>query len=66
MINCFIELFKDVPSHKHNAVAGEKFKTSTVYYAVKWEQVDVPDEEGHLVAALEAKGISRNMEGNVW
>ena len=49
-----------------NAVAGEKFKTSTVYYAVKWERVDVPDEEGHLVAIGEYKGISKNMEGKTF
>ena len=49
-----------------NAVAGEKFKLSTVYYAVKWEHINVPGEEGHLVAAQEAKGISRNMEGETF
>jgi hypothetical protein len=49
-----------------NVLAGEKFKLSTVYYAVKWERINVADEEGHLVAALEAKGISRNMEGKTF
>ena len=49
-----------------NAVAAQKFKLTTVYYAVKWEQINVPGEEGHLVAAAEAKGISRNMEGKTF
>jgi len=49
-----------------NAGAGQKFKLSTVYYVVKWEQINVGDEEGHLVAAFEAKGISKNMEGKTF
>jgi hypothetical protein len=46
-----------------NAVAGEKFKLRTAKYTVKWEQLDVGDEEGHIIAAHEAKGIVSNMEG---
>lgn len=46
-----------------DAVAGEKFKLRTVMYAVKWEQVDLADEEGHFVGLLEGKGIQTVIEG---
>jgi hypothetical protein len=49
-----------------SVMAGEKFKTTTVYYAVKWEKVDVPDEEGHFIGLGEYKGISKNMEGKTF
>jgi len=49
-----------------NAVAGEKFKLRTVKYNVKWEPVNVPDEEGHVIAVYEHKGISTNMEGKTF
>jgi len=46
-----------------DALAGEKFKLRTVKYSVKWEAIDVGDEEGHAVAIQEAKGIVSNREG---
>ena len=46
-----------------DAVAGEKFKIRTVKQSVKWEQIEVGDQEGHIIAMNEAKGISTNMEG---
>jgi len=46
-----------------DAVAGEKIKLRTVKYAVKWEAINVGDEEGHVVAIQEAKGIVSNREG---
>jgi len=48
-----------------DALAGEKWKGRTVWYAVKWEQVNVPGEEGHLVAVCEAKAIGSRIEGEV-
>jgi hypothetical protein len=49
-----------------NAVAGEKFKGRTVWYATKWEKMDVPGEEKHLVLLQESKGISSNTEGKAF
>jgi len=49
-----------------NAMAGEKHKLRTVFYATKWEQLNVPGEEKHLIALSEAKGISMNMEGKTF
>jgi hypothetical protein len=46
-----------------NAVAGEKFKCRTVTFTTKYTQIDVGDEDGHLVAVWEGKGIQNNMEG---
>jgi len=46
-----------------DALAGEKFKVRTVKQKVKWEQIEVGDQEGHIIAVAEAKGISTNMEG---
>ena len=46
-----------------DALAGEKFKARTVKQKVKWEQIEVGDQEGHIIAVAEAKGISTNMEG---
>jgi hypothetical protein len=46
-----------------NAVAGEKHRLSTVYYTIKWEQMNVPGEEGHGIALWDAKGIIRNKDG---
>ena len=36
-----------------NAMASEKYKSSGVMYAVKWQPINVGDEEGHLVVAKE-------------
>ncbi len=46
-----------------DAVAGEKVKLRLACYMVKFDQVAVGDEEGHLVAVSEAKGISTNLQG---
>jgi hypothetical protein len=46
-----------------DALAGEKFKLRTVKHSVKWEQVNAGDEEGHVVAINETKGIVSNKEG---
>jgi len=48
-----------------DAVAAEKWKGRTVWYTVKWEQVNVPGEEGHLVAVSEAKAIGSRIEGQI-
>ena len=46
-----------------NAVAGEKHRLSTVYHMIKWEQMNVPGEEGHVIALWDAKGVIRNKDG---
>ena len=46
-----------------NGLAGEKFKGRTVHSNTKWQQIDVGDEDGHVVAILESKGVATNMEG---
>jgi hypothetical protein len=46
-----------------NVLAGEKFKARNAYHSVKWEQVNVGDEEGHVVAVYESKAITTNLEG---
>jgi hypothetical protein len=48
-----------------DAVAGEKFKGRTTWHNVKWEQINVPGEEGHVVAVGEGKGINSALVGNV-
>ncbi len=49
-----------------NAVAGEKFKGRTVWHNVKWETIDVPGEEKHLMVVMEHRGISSNKEGKAF
>ena len=46
-----------------DALAGEKVKFRCSVYSVKFENVAVGDEEGHIVAAYEGKGISTNLQG---
>ena len=46
-----------------NVVAGEKFKGRTVGYTTKFQPIDVGNEDGHVVAVWECKGIQTNMEG---
>jgi len=46
-----------------NAMAGEKFKFRTVKHFVKFETINVGDEEGHIIAVSEAKGLVSNKEG---
>jgi hypothetical protein len=40
-----------------NAMAGEKIKLRAHNYLTKWEQVEVGDEEGHIVAVYEGVAI---------
>jgi len=49
-----------------DALAGERFKTRTVYYTVKWEPIEVGDEEGHVLGVAEYRGIVSNMEGKAF
>jgi len=49
-----------------DAVAGEKYKGRSAFYTIKWEQVNVPGEEGHIISAAEYKGISTNTEGKTF
>ena len=46
-----------------NSLAGEKVKFRTGLYGTKWEQVAVGDEEGHVVAVYEGKGLITNLQG---
>jgi len=46
-----------------DALAGEKVKGRIVGYTVKWENVQVGDEEGHVIAVLEDKGIDSGLMG---
>ena len=41
------------------AVAGEKVKCKSegTFYSVKWEQIKVGDEEGHIIGIYEMKGL---------
>ena len=39
------------------AVAGEKFKGHGASTTVKWEQIEVGDEEGHVIALTQSKQI---------
>ena len=45
----FIALVVGVTAAR-DALAGEKFRGRTVWYTVKWEQMDVGDEKGHIYA----------------
>lgn len=49
-----------------NAVAGEKIEGTAVKHSVKWEQIEVGDEEGHVVAVYEHKGIDRRADGKIF
>jgi len=48
-----------------DAVAGEKIKGRVVGYTVKWENVPVGDEEGHVIAVIEDKGIDSGPMGGI-
>jgi len=39
-----------------NVMAGEKHKIRGVMYSTKWEQLNVPGEEKHLIALYEDRG----------
>jgi len=46
-----------------DALAGEKYKIRLVQYTVKWETINVPSEEKHLLALVDSRGVTSNMEG---
>ena len=46
-----------------NALAGMHVKGRVVSHSIKWQQIDVGDQDGHVVAIVELKGITTNMEG---
>jgi len=46
-----------------DALAGEKMKVRHSYYAVKFEPVMFGDEEGHMLAIYEGKGLTTNLQG---
>jgi hypothetical protein len=46
-----------------DALAGEKVKGRNVYYTAKWQQIEVGDEEGHVVAISETKSITTVFQG---
>lgn len=47
-----------------DALAGW-YKGRTVFYNTKWEQIEVGDEEGHVVAVGEGKGIFTGVQGDM-
>jgi hypothetical protein len=49
-----------------DALAGERHKTRSVTHNVKWNPINVPDEQGHVIASLENKGIVTNLEGKAF
>jgi hypothetical protein len=46
-----------------NTVAAERIAGRNVKHNVKWEQIEVGDEEGHVIAVYESKGISSRTDG---
>ncbi len=46
------------------AAAGEKVKTRNSIYRVNWQQIEVGDQEGHVYAIYESKGILTVKEGD--
>jgi hypothetical protein len=49
-----------------DAVAGEKHQFRAVMHGVKWNPVNVPDEEGHVIGSFESQGISTNLGGKAF
>ena len=45
------------------AVAAEKYKIRSVLYTIKWETINVPGEEKHLLALADSRGVTTNLEG---
>jgi hypothetical protein len=45
------------------AVAGEYVKARNATHSLKWQQIDVGDEDGHVVVVQENKGVTTNLEG---
>jgi len=48
-----------------DALAGEKYKSRTAYYNTKWEQIEVGDQEGHVLAVGEGVGIVTLLEDGI-
>lgn len=46
-----------------DAVAGERHKTRGVKPTVKWLPIEIPGEEGMVLASFEQKGIETNLGG---
>jgi hypothetical protein len=46
-----------------DALAGEKYKIRGVFYTIKWETINVPGEEKHLLALVDSRGVLTNLEG---
>jgi len=46
-----------------DAVAGERHETRVVKHSAKWQPVEVPGEEGKVLASFEQKGIETNLGG---
>ena len=46
-----------------DVVAGEKYKIRGVVYTIKWETINVPGEEKHLLALADSRGVTSNLEG---
>ena len=46
-----------------DALAGEKVKGRKVDYTVKFQTVDIPDQQGHILYVYEMKGITTIFEG---
>ena len=49
-----------------NAVAAERIAGRNVKHNVKWEQIEVGDEEGHVIAVYENKGINSRTDGKTF
>ena len=49
-----------------DVVAGEKVKGRNVWYGTKWEQINVPGEEKHLMGVSESKAIATTLEGKAF
>ena len=47
----------------NSAVAGEYVRARNITHTIKWQQIDVGDVDGHVVAVSEAKGVTSNKEG---
>ncbi len=45
-----------------DAVAGEYVKVRNANHNVKWQQIDVGDLDGHVIAIGEVKGVTTNLE----
>ena len=60
LISAFI--FVSIVTIIANAIAGEKYRGRHVFYMTKWEQAVVGDEEGHIIAVFERKGIHTDFD----